>query len=277
MGIVDKVARLEKQLGRLAERQDVSRQPVEIRRAILEDIEEHVEPAGRSRRLLPYNRVSITVAAAAADRPALEALLEPPRLKEAIEEHLQQSRSEVERDFEVAVRFVKKPPAHSSPGQPFTIAYERKNPAAAPGPEPGGSAVQPGPGVAVSAQVVVLKGRAARRTFPVVGDRTNIGRLAEVTDQDHRVVRRNQVVFVDVADEANRTVSRAHAHIQLVAAGEFRLHDDRSAHGTRIFRDGRTIEIPSGSPRGTRLRAGDEIYFGQAAVRFELKTEDERR
>jgi pSer/pThr/pTyr-binding forkhead associated (FHA) protein len=123
----------------------------------------------------------------------------------------------------------------------------------------------------VQAQLVVLKGQATKKIFAITGDCTNIGRLAEVTDRDNRVVRRNQVVFVESEDEANRTVSRAQAHIRLVPPGEYRLHDDRSSHGTRVFRDGRTIEIPSGSPRGVRLRPGDEIYFGQACVRFEIK------
>jgi len=69
----------------------------------------------------------------------------------------------------------------------------------------------------------------------------------------------------------NDTVSRAQAHILRTSAGEYRLFDDRSSHGTRIFREGRTIALPSGSPRGVKLQPGDEIYFGQACVRFEEK------
>ena len=66
----------------------------------------------------------------------------------------------------------------------------------------------------------------------------------------------------------NQTVSRAHAHIRS-PDGEYRLFDDRSSSGTRIFRGGQTIALPPGSPRGTRLKAGDEIYFGQAQVRVD--------
>ena len=62
--------------------------------------------------------------------------------------------------------------------------------------------------------------------------------MAELTDAEQRVVRRNDVVFEEGADEANATVSRRHAHIRL-EAGEYRICDDGSEFGTRVFRDGR--------------------------------------
>jgi hypothetical protein len=78
------------------------------------------------------------------------------------------------------------------------------------------------------------------------------------------------VVFEEGADEANATVSRAHAHIRFEReSGEYRICDDESEYGTRIFRDGKSIEIPAGNRRGERLRAGDEIYLGRACLRFE--------
>jgi pSer/pThr/pTyr-binding forkhead associated (FHA) protein len=98
--------------------------------------------------------------------------------------------------------------------------------------------------------------------------RVNIGRLPELTDADHRVTRRNDIVFEEGADEANGTVSRRHAHIRL-EGGEYRLCDDGSEFGTRVFRDGRPIEAPPGNRRGEKLRPGDEIYLGRACLRFE--------
>jgi predicted component of type VI protein secretion system len=68
-------------------------------------------------------------------------------------------------------------------------------------------------------------------------------------------------------------VSRRHAHIELSADGQsYRLWDDKSAHGTSIIRNGRTIKVPAG-PRGTRVEPGDEIALGQARLRvtFESK------
>jgi hypothetical protein len=61
---------------------------------------------------------------------------------------------------------------------------------------------------------------------------------------------------------------KEHAHIRL-DDGEYRICDDASEFGTRIFRDERSIDVPSGNRRGERLRPGDEIYLGRACLRFE--------
>jgi pSer/pThr/pTyr-binding forkhead associated (FHA) protein len=116
-------------------------------------------------------------------------------------------------------------------------------------------------------RVVVVKGKTTETEYVLQKARTNIGRIAELTDAEQRVVRRNDVVFEE-GDAANETVSRRHAHIRL-EAGEYRLCDDESEFGTRVFRDGRAIEVPAGNRRGERLRPGDEIYLGRACLRFE--------
>ena len=114
----------------------------------------------------------------------------------------------------------------------------------------------------------MVKGQAEHAEYLLEKPRTNIGRLAELTDAEQRVVRRNDVVFEEGADEANATVSRQHAHIRR-EGGEYRLCDDGSEFGTRVFRDGRSIEVPAGNRRGEKLRPGDEIYLGRACLRFE--------
>ena len=63
-------------------------------------------------------------------------------------------------------------------------------------------------------------------------------------------------------------MSRKHAHIR-VDGSDYRLCDDGSEFGTRVFRDGRSIEVPAGDRRGEKLRLGDEIYLGRACLRFE--------
>ena len=52
-------------------------------------------------------------------------------------------------------------------------------------------------------------------------------------------------------------------------AGDYRICDDGSEFGTRVFRDGRPIDVPAGNRRGEKLRPGDEIYLGRACLRFE--------
>jgi hypothetical protein len=265
MGILDKVTRIEKSIEKLAARKGVVRQPMEIRRAVLDEIEELVEPAGRSRRVFPFNRVVVEVLAAdPKQRAAMEAVLEGDHeIATSIGQRLREAGCPPPADLEIQLRFLKAAKADWEEGRSFRVVPERRERprAAAAGEKP----------PEVQAQIIVLKGTAARKQFALTGACTNVGRLVEVLDRQGRVVRRNQVVFLDSQDDATQTVSRAQAHIQFVPPAEFRLYDDRSAYGTRILRSGRTIAIPSGSPRGVKLRSGDEIYFGQASVRFEIR------
>ena len=265
MGILDKVTKLEKQLERLAARDDVAPEPVEVRKAILDEVEELVQPGPRSKPVFPFNRVSVVLLAPDAKAmAALEAVLGgDEELEAAIAERLRDLGCGRVNDLEVRTRYVRKAGADWPAGRTFRLACDREET----------STALPAPAIAsaAAAQIVIVKGAGTRKAYPLSAERTNIGRVAEVLDKERRVVRRNQVVFAEGSDPANDTVSRAQAHIVRTSGGEYRLFDDRSSHGTRIFRDGRTIALPSGSPRGVKLQPGDEIYFGQACARFELK------
>jgi pSer/pThr/pTyr-binding forkhead associated (FHA) protein len=82
------------------------------------------------------------------------------------------------------------------------------------------------------------------------------------------------VVFKDGDGTVNDTVSRRHAHIDYHdATGDFRISDDRSAHGTSIVRNGTTIPVHVSS-RGVRLQTGDEIVLGEARLRVKLASVD---
>jgi hypothetical protein len=112
----------------------------------------------------------------------------------------------------------------------------------------------------------VVRGRAEREVYTFEQERVYIGRLPEVLDEHGRVKRRNHVAFFDDGEE-NHTVSREQARIVWREDPPgYWLIDERSAHGTRIFRGGRPIDVSSRDRRGIRLRDGDEVYFGQAAV-----------
>jgi hypothetical protein len=268
MSIFDKVAKLEKRIEKLAARGDVPLEPVEIRRAVLDAVEALVEPGPRARRVFPFNRLDVAVVVADARRRAsIDTVLGGEAgLRAAIEERLREEGCAKVDGLEVKLRYVRKPGADWQTGRVYRVSGQSAG-RAEDVPRAGRA-----PDVeAVNAQLVVLKGTATKKSLTLGAERTNIGRIAEVLDKERRVARRNQVVFPEGADPANDTVSRAQAHIVRSPGGEYRLFDDRSAHGTRIFRAGRTIELPSGSPRGVRLETGDEIYFGQACVRFEIK------
>jgi hypothetical protein len=294
VSIVDKVVKLEKRIERLASRKDAPVTALEIRRAILDDIEEQVAPAGRSRRVFPYDQISIEVVGAADSRASasstsrrtarplvpmraeLEAVLDPDAgFADAIRERLQDAGCERIRPLNVSVNVLKKARPDWKEGILFRVAYDRAQAAAAaqvPARERAAApSATPSTGAVRAAQILVLDGEATKKAYTLSGERTNIGRLAEVTDKHRRVVRRNQIVFLDADSETNQTVSRAQAHISFTPPAEYRLFDDHSSYGTRIVRGGRMIDLPSGSPRGARLQAGDEIYFGRARVVFQLK------
>jgi hypothetical protein len=266
MSIIENVKRLEKRLEQLAERSDVPVQPIEVRKATLDEIEDLVEPASKSRRIFPYNRVTVEVVAADAKRrAAMEAVLgERSDLGRAVSARLKSAGCPPPKDLQVRLKLVKRAGAEWEKGRAFRLQCEHVEEEVA---EIAQRRRAPG-----LAALVVVKGETTQDRYVIKGERTNIGRLGEVLDRDSRVVRRNQVAFTDRHSGINVTVSRTHAHIAPTPAGDYRLFDDGSSSGTRIVRAGRTLALPPGSPRGTKLHAGDEIYLGQACMRFDIET-----
>jgi len=115
----------------------------------------------------------------------------------------------------------------------------------------------------------IVKGSAEQSVYRLAKDRLLIGCQPRVRDREGRLVRINNVVFPDTGNEVNATVSDMHARIWFdFTRQEFRIMDETSLYGTRIVREGHTIEVPAENPRGVGLRSGDEICFGQASVRF---------
>ena len=223
-----------------------------LHRAILAEVEGKVQIVARGRRVFPFARVLVTLVSAEAERRTILQAAFGERLGADIREAMEGSECELPRGFSVEVRTAE------AGLRAFEIAYSL---------EPVKTEAAP---VALPAtgRVILVKGKTEKPEYTLERTRTNIGRLVELTDADHRVVRRNDVVFEEGADEANATVSRKHAHIRLDAA-DYRLCDDGSEFGTRVFREGRSIEVPAGNRRGEKLRSGDEIYLGRACLRFE--------
>ena len=208
-------------------------------RAMLEEIERRIQPGYRGKRIFPFNRVTVQV------RAEWEAALaQDRRFEQDVRELLAATRCEIPAGFVVEVE--------CGEAEPFAI--ECRNEA----PQPKVQAVGAG-------RLVLADGTAIELNRP----RTNIGRMRELVDGQQRILRRNGVVIEE--GEAGATVSRSHAHISFNAGtGQYRLCDDGSEYGTSIFRDGVRVDVPAANRRGERLKAGDEIYFGRAAARFEL-------
>ncbi|HTQ55681.1 MAG TPA: FHA domain-containing protein [Bryobacteraceae bacterium] len=241
-----------------------------VHRGILEEIESKIQVVQRGQRLFPYNYLKVTLVSQEPERRALfqAAFAQEHRLENDIREALQGAGCAIPNGFAVDV-------ATADEGaRGFEIEYAIREVTAAAQPVPP-SEPPPPARLAARACLVAVRGSTAQASYTIDKARTNIGRMPELTDSQQRVVRRNEVVFEEGADEANATVSRGHAHVRFdAAAGEYRICDDESEYGTRVFREGRSIEVPAGNRRGERLRDGDEIYLGKACLRFELAKPD---
>jgi pSer/pThr/pTyr-binding forkhead associated (FHA) protein len=232
--------------------------PLEIKEAILDDIERHVEPAGSGRRALPYDRIEIVLLAAHKDdRARLQAALSD--LQDVVSSRLKEIHCSPPPALKIDVRYVTRPRSDWTPTQRMAIGYIAPEPDGA-----GGATTTPPP-----LHVTILRGAASQPTYALAERRIHIGRSPHPVDGRGRP-RVNHIVFLEDGDEHSRTVGRAHASIVYDARGEYRLFDDGSHNGTRIVRNGVMLEIGPRDPVGATIQSGDEIQIGTAAIRIEL-------
>jgi len=238
----------------------VAREPLEIVHLVVEAVEHEIQPGGRGTRVFPFNSVTLTVLAPSREeRARFEAVLagELP-LRGRIIEHLRSKSCAID-DLTLDVAYVAKAPKGWRHPQ-FTLAFARV--ARAPAKE------APREAAFSRIDLTVVRGTAERKTYSFTAKRIDLGRCAEVRDTRNRLIRTNQVAFVEGSGEVNQSVSRRHAHLAYEpASGGYRLRDDGSAHGTSVIRNGSTVAVPPGS-LGIRLRTGDELVLGEARLRI---------
>lgn len=238
-------------------------EPMELRRAVLDDVETRVVTAGAGKRIFPYNRLEVRLLAdGPQQREALEAIVrEAWDLRRDVADRLRDSRSSVPPGLEVEVQ-VTDQPAPEFGERHWLVVYHRSE---------GGAVAAPGRRPALT--LTILQGQAKQRVYTFeTSDRITLGRLDEVLDEEGRVQRRNDVAFLEEG-EINRTVSREQARILWDAeAAEYRLRAEPGASGTRILRDGRTIDVSPHDRRGVRLLPGDEVYLGKACLKVAIRT-----
>jgi hypothetical protein len=272
MDILAKAKKLESTLARTFDRaaqqwsKSGPRGPLEVLHAVLEAVDERVEPAGRGRRVFPFNRIKVTVVAPTRDaRVRLASVLDGgPTLHDRIVSRLRAARCDT---AGVSVRLVYVAQPEDGWTTPeFHIEFAQGAPAEPPPPEP-----EP---LIPEITLALAHGTGEKPVYALTLDRINLGRCAEVRDSRNHLIRTNHVVLKDGAGAVNDTVSRRHAHIDYnEATGDFRISDDRSAHGTSIVRNGTTIPVHVSS-RGVRLQTGDEIVLGEARLRVSIATTD---
>jgi hypothetical protein len=237
-------------------------QPLEIVHRILDTVDGHVEPAGRGRRLFPFNRIRVTLLAVTRhERARLEAIINGQvSLHQRITDRLRAAGCDTA-DLVVAIVFAAIRTDGWAHAQ-FHVEFDRVAHTVRSRP-----AVDPnGPGV----ELVVTRGAAEKRTYALRSARIDLGRRVEVRNDRQRLIRTNHVAFCDDQDAVNQSVSRCHAHIAFDAStSSYRIHDDGSAHGTAVLRGGRSFDVSRGS-RGVRLLSGDEILLGEARIKVRV-------
>lgn len=253
-------------------------EPMEIRRALLDEVESRVVSAGGGKRVFPFNRLRVfLLAPGPREKIELEAVVRDVwDLPAEIRERLTECGCPVPSDLKVDVEVTEQGgPEYGD--RRYRIDFERvERGASAPPtlPPPGTGTVQmsmPSTGERPTLELTVLKGTATRKVYSFPAGRLNLGRMEEIVDDEGRVRRRNDVAFLEEGD-VNQTVSREQARILYDdASGELRLRAEHGASSTRILRDGRSIDVSSRDTRGIRLQSGDEIYFGRACVKVAIR------
>ena len=244
--------------------------PIEIVYSALDAAEGEIQEIGRGRRVFPFNRVIVHCVADADDRLARArvgaVIAGPPSLSERLVDRLRAAGCAPDA-IAVEIAFAPRRADHWL-HQEFHVEFDRIEAPAPP------AAVEPEPPAAADFRIklTIVKGSAAHRAYAFGGGRIDIGRRVEVLDQRQRLIRTNDIAFLEDGPEPNSSVSRKHAHIEFVEKDRgYRVYDDGSAQGTSVIREGRTIRVPAGV-RGARIENGDEIVLGHARLRVVLET-----
>lgn len=256
MKVLNRVERLLERGFRWKPGQDEAElEPLELRKAILRDLVDAVEPRGRGEHVFPYSAVTVRVFANNENRAhALRAVLEQASLRNELLDELSESGCpEGPRTLSVVVEA---PSAPEHLTQPYILeggADDELSPRQ--------------PKTRPRGRLRIVAGKANGDVFEIDSDAIMLGRMSEVTGRKTGKVRRNDVAFA----ETENSVSRAHARILFDEdSGELRLYDEpESQEGTFVVRKGREIEADS--QRGLALRNGDEIRLGKARIAVEFE------
>jgi hypothetical protein len=270
MDLLRKAKRLEAGIARVLDgatrnaMKSAALEPLEIAHAVVEKVAAEVQPVGRGKHVFPFNRIRLSVVAPSLEaRARLAAVFESePSLQARIVDRLRASGCDAV-DLDVKVVYVSAAQTEWSQPQ-WHMEVARIASTVSVDVRALDESVQP------AIELTIVKGSGTPESSTFSQRRIELGRCAEVRDGRNRLIRTNHVSFSDAAGQINESVSRCHAHIDFVQdSRDYRVHDDRSAHGTGVVRDGRAMVVPSGA-RGLRLRSGDEILLGDARVKVRI-------
>jgi hypothetical protein len=229
--------------------------PLELRVAVVDDIERHVTVTGLDQRVFPYERIDVRlIARTERDKAPLRKAFAD--LESRVRERFREMRCDMPAGLAIHVLIVKRRPATWAEDQSFSVEYDSS---AKEGSEPK---------TGRRLRLEVLEGGAAAREYSFsYGTTIRVGRLREVDDA-RGGTRLNDIAF----DERSSSISRAHATIKYRQDRDaYYVIDERSARGTRLVRAGQEPKPVPQDLRGVRLQSGDELRLGDARIRIILE------
>jgi FHA domain len=243
-----------------------AREGIELYRDALDQIAARATVGKRGDRVFPFNRITIELHAADAERKAvLETLFDPGQLGDDIRAVLEEEHIAPPAELSAEVRYSEEALVEM---RILCERVEKITRIEAPVPTP---EAPPSAHVTIApARLLTVTGVSSSPELLLDRARINLGREEEVVDSLGRAFRRNELFFPEAAHDANSSVSRSHAHVVFdTGSGQWRIFDDGSSLGTTLFREGRRIDVPAHASRGVALRPGDDVYLGQVRLRFE--------
>jgi hypothetical protein len=241
---------------------EMGTEPMEVRRAVLEEIDGRVVAAGGGRRIFPYNHVHVLLLVGGPEeRSMLEGVVrEGWDLEGEVRRRMREQGAELPPGFTLDIGYTEEAGPEFG-GRHYRVTFERTEEE----PAPADAGERP------ILELTVTKGKATRQVYDFTAERIYLGRMEEVIDGEGRVRRRNDVAFLEEG-EVNQTVSREQARIAWDDQTRgYWLRAEPGASATRIFRDGRAIEVSRQDRRGVRLQPGDEVYLGRACLKVGLR------
>lgn len=239
---------------------DTGASPMEIRRAVLDELESKVVAVGRGKKILPYQGLLLHLLAEGPEQQIVleTAIREGWELESSIRERMKALGAADPVGLSIDYKFHQDDLPEFG-GRRYFLEF-------GPGAGDPFSTEQP------ILEIRVTRGTAAKEIYRSSASRFYIGRLEEVLDRQGRLERRNNLAFAEEGG-INASVSRKHASIRYDEADRtYHLRDDNSAAGTRVFREGRPIRVAS-HRQGVRLFDGDEVSLGKAQVVVRIRNE----
>lgn len=239
---------------------DADATPLELLQASLDELERRIQPAGRGRRIFPYDRVVVHVVQPGADPIAVDAVFR--QLGSRLRDRLEELQCEAPEIIEASVSLVDARGESASPLLSVECSRdERERPAAASG------------AACPALRITVVKGQCTEAEYVFEEPVIAIGRTPEPTDAFGQV-RLNHVAFLEERDGINETVGRAHAKLQFDReSGHYHLFNEGSSNPTSILRAGKMIRVAPRDPRGVRVQSGDQLQLGRAVLRITVGSE----